>query len=135
MQHSIADCKHPRFPFWKLELLLILTLCGCSKKKSTTAQANDLFLQAQTFIAAGDTQKALDALNQSIALQPAVWAYHERAKLYAQLGDEKSALADCDAALKLDPGDPDAAWLKGEFAKPAAERFRGKFKTPPSSNH
>ena len=54
--------------------------------------------------------------------------------LHAQLGDDKAALADCEAALKLEPQDPDAAWIKREIAKPASERFRGKFKSSPSSN-
>ena len=115
-------------------MVLSLVMGGCSKSKSTTSQANDLFLKAKDFLASGDTNNALDALNQSIALEPALWSYHERAKLHAKLGDDKAALADCRAALELEPQDPDAAWIKSEIAKPASERFRGKFKSSPSSN-
>src|SRR5690242_12181162 len=117
----------------KIVVLLLVVLCGCGKSKSATSQANDLYLQAKSLLAAGKTTEALDALNQSISVEPALWSYHERAKLHAQLGDDQSALADCAAALQLDPQDPDAAWLKSEIAKPGAERFRGKFKSSPSS--
>lgn len=130
----MADWQPIGAGLWKIAVLLSLVICGCGKSTSATSQANDLFLEAKGFLASGDTTKALDALNQSIAAEPTLWSYHERAKLHAQLGDDQSALADCAAALQLDPEDPDAAWLKSEIAKPAAERFRGKFKSSPSSN-
>lgn len=125
--------RHKGSEMLRVAVLFVLLFCGCGKSTSATSQANDLFLQAKKFITSGDTAKALDALNRSIEIEPALWAYHERAKLHAQLGDDKSALADCDAAIRLDPQDPDATWLKTEIAKPAAERFKGKFKSPPSS--
>lgn len=83
---------------------------------------------------AGDKDQALESLNASIADEPMTWAYRDRAKILAERGDDKAALADCDAALKLAPDDPDILWLKGEFAKPAAQRFQGKFNVPPSTN-
>jgi len=117
---------------WAIAITVAIAACGCGKGKTSTSQANDLFLQAKQFLAAGEKAKALDALNKSIETEPALWSYHERAKLHAELDDSKSALADCEAALKLDPNDPDATWLKTEIAKPAAERFKGKLKSPPS---
>jgi Tfp pilus assembly protein PilF len=134
MRKYAASCHFHGDGRWKIAILLALVVCGCGKSKSSTEQANDLFLEAKGFMASGDTTKALDALNRSIATEPTLWSYHERAKLHAQLGDDHAALADCAAALDLDPQDPDAAWLKSEIAKPAAERFRGKFKSSPSSN-
>ena len=133
MREATTHSQPTSAELWKIAAALLLVMCGCGKSKSATSQANDLFLQAKNFLAAGDTTKALDALNQSIAAEPTLWSYHERAKLHAQLGDVQSALADCEAALQLDPQDPDAAWLKTEIAKPAAERFRGKLKSSPSS--
>jgi len=114
--------------------LAALVLLGCGKREKPTVQANNLFLEAKKLIAAGDNVKALETLNQSIAVEPAMWAYHERAKLQAQMGNVEAALADCDAALKLEPDDADATWLRNELKKPAAERFKGKLKTPPSAN-
>jgi tetratricopeptide (TPR) repeat protein len=119
---------------WMSAMVLAVVICGCGKSKSATSEANDWFLKAKASLASGDTASALAALDQSIAIEPALWSYHERAKLRAQLGDDKAALADCEAALTLDAQDPDAAWIKSEIAKPAAARFRGKFKSSPSSN-
>jgi tetratricopeptide (TPR) repeat protein len=111
-----------------------LCFVGCARDEGPTlTDANKLFLEAQQSLAAGEKEKALEQLNASIAAEPMVWAYRERAKLYAEKGDDKAALADCEAALKLVPDDVDALWIKGELAKPAAQRFQGKFKTPPSS--
>lgn len=118
---------------WMSAVVLSVAACGCGKGKSATREANDLFLKAKASLASGDTASALASLDQSIAVEPALWSYHDRAKLRAQLGDDKGALADCEAALELDPQDPDAAWIKSELAKPAAARFRGKFKSSPSS--
>ena len=134
MPKTMAGSQLIASRLWTSAIVLSLVICGCSKSKSTTSQANDLFLKGKGFLASSDTANALDALNQSIAIEPALWSYHERAKLHAQLGDDRAALADCAAALELEPQDHDAAWIKSEIAKPASERFRGKFKSSPSSN-
>jgi tetratricopeptide (TPR) repeat protein len=133
MAKTMAGSRFIAWRLWTSAILLSVVICGCGKSKSATSRANDLYLQAKGLLAAGKTSEALEVLNQSISVQPALWSYHERAKLQAQLGDDKAAMADCAAALELDSQDPDAAWLKSELAKPAAERFRGKFKSSPSS--
>ena len=119
--------------------LLVLTsamllLSGCGANRSPVSDANQHFLEAIDFLAKEKMDKAMDALNASIAADPTVWAYRERAKLRAHLGNDRAALEDCRAALLLSPDDPDILWLQGEFAKPAAERFQGRFKKPPSDN-
>ena len=50
-----------------------------------------------------------------------------------QLGDDALALEDCQSGLALQPDDADLMWLQAELRKPAAERFQGAFKQPPSS--
>ena len=111
------------------------TLGGCRKPAETSvADANRLFLEGQKFAAAGETDKAIDALSKSIAANPAVYAYLERAKLLAKTGRDAEAQKDCEAAFALTPDNPDptALWLQAELKKPAAERFQGKFKEPPN---
>lgn len=98
------------------------------------SDANQRYLEALDFLAKGQTDKAMDALNASIAADPTVWAYRARAKLYAQKGNDKAALEDCSAAVKLYPDDPDFVWIRGEIAKPVAERFQGRFKKAPSES-
>ncbi len=119
---------------WLILILVALLSCGCGKGESSTSQSNDLFLEAKASLAAGDNAKALDLLNQSITVEPALWSYRERAKLHSQMGNDQAGLDDCEAALQLAPDDPDTLWLKAEFAKPAAQRFQGNFKAAPSSN-
>jgi Tfp pilus assembly protein PilF len=120
---------------WLLALpSALLLLSGCGDDRPPVSDANKLFLEAIDFLAKGQTDKAMDALNASIAADPTVWAYRERAKLRAQQGNDKDALDDCRAALVQSPDDPDILWLQGEFAKPTAERSQGRFKRPPSDN-
>jgi outer membrane protein assembly factor BamD len=120
---------------WLLLLAaLVLLEPGCGGGRPPMTEANQRFLEAQEFLAKGMTDEAMDSLDASIAANPTVWAYRERANLLAQQGNDKAALEDCRAALAISPDDPDILWLQGEFAKPAAERFVGRFKTPPSAN-
>lgn len=122
------------YPLLIVLLFALPVVFGCNESKSQLSSSNDLFLKGQELVAAGDKAKALEAFDQSIAAEPALWTYRERAKLHAEMGNDKAALEDCEAALKLEPDDPDTLWLKAEFAKPAAQRFQGGFKSPPSSN-
>jgi tetratricopeptide (TPR) repeat protein len=112
--------------------LLILAM-GCGGEQQVS-NANQLFIEASKLIGEGQKDAALEKLNASIAVEPSLWSYRERAKLLTEQGKDEAALKDCDAALALVPDDPDMLWLKGEIAKPAAQRFQGKFKSPPSSS-
>jgi len=113
--------------------LLILAM-GCDAGEQQVSDANQLFIEASKLIGEGQKDAALEKLNASIAAEPSLWSYRERAKLLTEQEKDEAALNDCDAALALVPDDPDMLWLKGEIAKPAAQRFQGKFKSPPSSN-
>jgi hypothetical protein len=64
-----------------------------------------------------------------------LWALRERAKLHAERGEDQAAREDCEAALAITPDDADVLWIKGELAKPAAQRFQGVAKSPPSNKH
>ena len=79
----------------------------------------------------GDNQTALKELDASLSLTPDPWAYYQRAKLLADMGEDDRALADCDAGLALDSEHIELKWLQGELKKPAARRFQGRNKEPP----
>ena len=111
-----------------------LLLLGCGTNQTPLSEANQRFLEALDLVSKGKMDEAMTSLNASIVAEPTVWAYRERAKLFGQQGNEKAALEDCRAALALAPEDPDILWLQAEFAKPKAERFQGRFKSPPSDN-
>lgn len=123
-----------RIVLFGIALTLASTACGCGGDRPIVSDANKLFIEASKLIGEGQKQAALDKLNESIASEPLLWSYRERAKLLLEMGRDEDALNDCDAALNIASEDPDLLWLKGEIAKPAAQRFQGKFKTPPSSN-
>ena len=115
-------------------LLSGVIVIGCSSEERKLSDANELFLGAQKSIAAGDKDKALEQLNDSIAAGPTIWAYKERARLLAEKGEEGGAKADCESGLAIAPEDADLLWIKGELAKPRDQRFKGKLKDPPSKN-
>ncbi len=131
---EVVSERWRRIVLFGIALMLASTACGCGDDKPVVSDANKLFIEASKLIGEGQKQAALDKLNESIASEPLLWSYRERAKLLLEMGRDQDALKDCDAALQLAPEDPDLLWLKGEIAKPAAQRFQGKFKTPPSSN-
>jgi tetratricopeptide (TPR) repeat protein len=122
-----------RYPVVALLMLVAVTI-GCGDSGPKVSDANKLFIEAGKLIGEGQKETALEKLNESIAAEPLLWSYRERAKLLLEIGKDDAAMKDVDAALQLAPDDPDLLWLKGEIAKPAAQRFQGRFKSPPSSN-
>jgi tetratricopeptide (TPR) repeat protein len=126
----------PAWP-WRSPVLALISaalLAGCGEDEPVVSDANQKYLEASDLLAKGQTDQAIEALNASIEAGPTLWSYRMRAKLLAEKGNDKAALEDCEAGLKIIPDDPDLLWIKGELAKPAAKRFQGKFKDPPSRN-
>jgi Tfp pilus assembly protein PilF len=113
-------------------LLIVGLLAGCESRPQEMPSSATSYLDAQKHFAAGETQQALEAVNASIEQEPSPWAYLLRARLHLQQGNESDALRDCEAGLQLEPNDPGLTWFKTELAKPAAARFQGQFKDPPS---
>jgi tetratricopeptide (TPR) repeat protein len=122
---------------WSLFLAIAMpsALLSCGgKNEPPVSEANRLFIEAQDLRAQGKNDEAIQKLTASIAVEPTLWAYTERAKLYAKTGNDQAAIEDCEAALKIFPNEPDLLWLKGEFNKPKDQQFHGRFATPPSAN-
>ena len=116
----------------RLFLIVVASaLAGCSQAAPETSAANQKYLEASELIAQGDREAAVKALTESIDAGPTLWSYRARARLYAEMGQDDQARSDCEAGLKITPGDPDLLWIKGELAKPVAQRFAG---SPPSAN-
>lgn len=74
----------------------------------------------------GDYKGANEALTRQIAILPSLSAYLQRSAARKQLGDLAGALADAEAARKLDPSSPDAIFAlamltaeRGDVAKAA----------------
>jgi tetratricopeptide (TPR) repeat protein len=115
-------------------VLSVTAFSGCDTPSRPMPTSANSFLEAQKLLAAGEKDKAMEAVNASIADDPSTWALFLRAKLHLEQGDEAAALKDCETGLQIEPGDANLAWLKGELAKPAAARFQGNFKNPPTVN-
>ena len=116
---------------WLTLSLVVLASAGCGAPagadRETSAQKLE---EAKQAIAAGDTAGALPLLQASIDAQPTIWAYVERAKLYAKEGKDQEANADCEEILKLHPDNQDVVWIKAELKKPADKRFQGAAAAP-----
>jgi hypothetical protein len=139
IRHSAISANRsaswPSKPLLIFSAIAALAACvGCGDSKPPVPNAYREYIAARDFLTAGERDKALEALNASIQSEPTTWALLERAKLHAHNGDDAAARDDCEAGLALVPEDPDLLWLQGELQKPAAERFQGKFKSPPSAN-
>jgi hypothetical protein len=130
--HGLPHGRNPRALVAISILLAAGILAGCGPGDTPLPSSAKLYLDAQTSLAAGDKIKAMEALNASIDGEPTPWALFLRAKLLMEAGDEAGAMKDCSAGLEVAPDDTSLAWLKGELAKPAAARFQGKFKDPPT---
>jgi tetratricopeptide (TPR) repeat protein len=112
-------------------IMLALSPIGCGTPPTLMPTSDSLYLEAQQHYSKGQNEEALAKLDSSIEAGPTAWAYFLRARIRAQLGDDRAALADCEEGLKLDPADSKLEWLKGELAKPQLARFQGAFKEPP----
>lgn len=115
-------------------LLACLVAPGCGQRDAVElTEEQNYFVLAADALNSGDDAKALEMLTKSIETKPSRYAHYERAKLHEQQGADDQALADCAAALQLQPGDKDVLWLQGEIKKPKDKRFKGRFANPPSA--
>lgn len=107
---------------------------GCGQRDAVElTEEQNYFVLAADALNSGDDAKAMEMLAKSIETKPSRYAHYERAKLYEKQGADEQALADCAAALQLQPGDKDVLWLQGEIKKPKDKRFKGRFANPPSA--
>lgn len=117
--------------------LLLLALCGCllagcGGKKFELDEADAALVEARNAIADGDTAKAIEFLDVSIAAKPDTWSYFERAKLLAEEGDDDAAKADVAAGLEIEPEHTELLWLQKQLKKSKRSRFKGSSGQPPS---
>jgi tetratricopeptide (TPR) repeat protein len=73
-----------------------------------------LVAAGKIFSAAGQPAKALDAINQALAIHPYAYIYMNRA-LVRDRKDYAARLADIDAALKLEPDNAEALGMKASL--------------------
>lgn len=116
-------------------VLFVFCIAGCGTNYETVTldEAGNLFVASAEAIEAGDTEKAMQLLTQSIEEAPSTWACLERAKLHMELGDDDAAIADCELGLTVADKDPDLSWMLKELKKSPNKRFKGKYKNPPSA--
>lgn len=114
-------------------LMLSLALAiGCGGKKFELSEAEAALVEARKAVETGDSAKAIEFLDKSIAANPDTWSYYERAKLYAETGDDDAAKADIEAGLELEPEHSELLWLQKQLKKSKKSRFKGSQGQPPS---
>lgn len=122
------------FAISRIAAIACIAVMGCGERDAVElTEEQNYFVLAADALYSGDDAKALEMLAKSIETKPSRYAHYERAKLYEKQGADEQALADCAAALELQPGDKDVLWLQGEIKKPKAKRFKGRFANPPSA--
>ena len=109
-------------------------LAGCGSDEPVLTDSTHKYIEAKALLDKGQQDEALVALNASIEAEPNFWALRDRAKIYADRGEDEAAKKDCEAALAIVPDDADVLWIKKELTKPVGQRFQGAAKSPPSSN-
>jgi tetratricopeptide (TPR) repeat protein len=72
-----------------------------------------LLSRAGAFGQKGDYQHAVEDATQVIALAPSPVAYYTRALAYHDDGDDMRAIADCEAALGMQPDNANALFVRG----------------------
>ena len=72
-----------------------------------------LLSRAGAFGRKGDYEHAIEDATQVIALAPSPVAYYTRALAYHDGGDDMRAIADCDAALGMQPDNANALFVRG----------------------
>ncbi len=118
--------------FRTITLFLALLVLGCGGKKFELSESEAALVEARKAIADGDSAKALEFLDASIAASPDTWAYYERARLHAENGDDDDAKADIECGLELEPEHSELLWLKKQMKKSKKSRFKGSAGQPPS---
>ena len=113
--------------------LCLLAVTGCGAANSQSNQATEHYLAGKEAVERGDQDAALAAFDASLVEQPDPWTYLARAQLFVAMGEVEKAKADCQAGLQLDAEHRQLRWLLDELDKPAARRFRGGNKEPPST--
>ena len=65
--------------------------------------AYNYFARGEAWRAKGDLDKAITEYSEVIRREPTPWVYGQRAICRARKGEHDKVIADCDAAIKLDP--------------------------------
>lgn len=132
-----TDARRATCSLGRLLLLAaaVAALAGCAAPQPTASPlrlptrvpvspaptAIDILARYQAGVAhraAGDTAAAMDALSQTLALDPTfAAAYVQRGALYLAEGEIAAALADAQAAVAADPEDAVAHFLLGEVLR------------------
>ena len=112
--------------------IVVLLLAGCGGKKFALDEADAALVEARKAIADGDSAKAIELLDVSIAAKPDTWSYFERAKLLADSGDDEAAKLDITAGLEIEPEHTELLWLQKQLKKPKKSRYKGASGKPPS---
>lgn len=84
-----------------------------SKGVSSDVAAEALLSRAGAFGQKGDFRHAIDDATRVIAIAPSGVAYYTRALAYHNAGEDMQAIADCDAALRIDPNNANAFFVCG----------------------
>ena len=112
--------------------------CGSSQNYSPS-KSEELVGQSYQAIADNDIPRAIELLEQSIAIEPTAYAHYQVAQLSIRQtpDDDAKSIEHCKAGLAIaveGATKDDLEWLLAECGKPKTQRFQGANQNPPSSS-
>ena len=119
---------------------LLVGFLGCGSGQGySPSDSEELIVQSYQAIADNDIPRAIELLEQSIALKPLPYAHYQVALLLIDQtpDDAAKSIEHCKAGLALGEEGAttaDLEWLLAECEKPKAQRFKGANQHPPSSS-
>src|ERR1700675_2928977 len=98
-----------------------------SGNRDKQKQAAAFLERAGAYGRQGEYRRAVVDSTQAIRAAPSAVAYYTRALAYQNLGDDKQAIRDCDAALGMEPQNENALFVRGS-ARQNLEDYSGAIK-------
>jgi tetratricopeptide (TPR) repeat protein len=92
-----------------------------SKSLGAEKQASALLSRAAAYGQKGEYGRVIEDATRAVKRTPSAVAYYTRALAYHNLGQDKRAVADCDAALEIESDNPNALFVRAVSYQGMAE--------------
>jgi len=100
-------------PNQRIAACTALVRSGAARNSAVVrAEAFALLNRADAFGQKGDYVRAIEDVTRVIKQAPSPTAYYTRALAFHNLGEERRAIADCNAALDIEPGNVNALFVR-----------------------
>ena len=103
------------------EQIAACTVLTRSNSLGAKKEASALMSRASAFGQKGEYGSVIEDTSRVIKRAPSAVAYYTRALAYHNMGQDEWAIPDCNAALKIEPGNPNALFVRAASYQGLAE--------------